>query len=196
MILSYEDIIEHIKSGKIGIDPFEIDHVQPSSLDVTLGAEFKIFKHQTHALIDVKEKNIDYTETIVVPDGEKFIIHPGDFVLGTSVEKITMPNNMVARLEGRSSLGRLGIIIHATAGYIDPGFSGYVTLEISNVGKIPVALYPGMRIAQMSFMKMSSETKNPYGTRNNKYNDQEGPTESMIYKDFQIDKNFQKDKKE
>jgi dCTP deaminase len=164
--------------------PFDEDMIQPSSIDLKLGNEFRIFNHSRHPVIDVKKPFGEYTNLIRINDNEAFIVHPGEFVLGTTKERIYIPTDMVGRMEGKSSLGRLGIIIHATAGYFDPGFEGHGTLEINNLGKIPIALYPGMKICQMSFARMTSEAEHPYGTRDNKYLGQIGPTESRIQYDF------------
>lgn len=184
MILSDRDLLKEIKSGKLIIEPFDKDLIQPSSIDLRLGNEFRIFNHSKHSIIDVKKHFSKYTELVKIKNGGKFICHPNEFVLGTTLEKVKIPTHLVARLEGKSSLGRLGIIVHCTAGYVDPGFEGNLTLEINNVGKIPVALYSGMRIAQMSLIRLSSKVEKPYGSRNNKYQGQKGPMESKIYKEF------------
>ena len=181
MVLSDTDILKEIKKGHVKIVPFNEERVQPSSVDLTLKNSFRVFSHQHAALIDPKEPVSTYTDEIKIKDGKPFIIHPGDFVLGSTEEFVEIPIDMVARIEGKSSLGRLGIIIHATAGFVDPGFKGDLTLEISNVGKIPVALYPGMRIAQLSLMYLSSPATQPYGVKNN-YQGQTGATEAKISK--------------
>lgn len=179
MILSDTDIYKEIEKGHVKVIPYNKDRVQPASIDLTLKNSFRVFSHQHAALIDPKQKFTSYTEEVKIKDYNPFIIHPGEFVLGSTIERVEIPIDMVARIEGKSSLGRLGIIIHATAGFIDPGFKGELTLEISNVGKIPVALYPGMRIAQLSLMYLSSPATHPYGEKNN-YQEQTGATESKL----------------
>ncbi len=181
MILSDTDIIKEIKKGHVKIEPFIEERVQPASIDLTLKNSFRVFSHQHSALIDPKEAINSYTEEVKIEAGKPFIIHPGEFVLGSTQETVEIPTDMVARIEGKSSLGRLGVIIHATAGFVDPGFKGNLTLEISNVGKIPVALYPDMRIAQLSLMYLSSPATHPYGVKNN-YQGQTGATESRLSK--------------
>ncbi|NUN11818.1 dCTP deaminase [Candidatus Micrarchaeota archaeon] len=182
MILSDKTILERIQAKDLVVDPFKKECVQPSSIDLHLSHEFRVFKFTNHSVIDLKDEVKDYTELVSVKD-KPFIIHPGEFTLGSTVERVKIPLDLVARLEGKSSLGRLGIIVHATAGYIDPGFEGHITLELNNVGKIPVALYPNMRIAQISFQTMSTPPLRPYGQAGNRYQGQTGPTESRIAKD-------------
>lgn len=184
MILSDRDIIAEIKKGVLSIRPFDTTLVQPSSVDLRLGSEFRIFKHARYPLIDVKRPFGAYTQLVRIKENGRIVCHPGEFVLGTTLEKVKIPTHLVGRLEGKSSLGRLGILIHCSAGYVDPGFEGNLTLEINNVGKIPVALYPGMRIAQISFSKLTSKAKRPYGVKDGKYQHQSGPTESRVYKEF------------
>ncbi len=226
-VLADSEIKELLKKGNLVIEPIEDMNVQlqPASVDLRLGDEFRIFKQRESFLIDplnyveplwaVKDesdkdvsgektdsKNSDndhnggiqrrkeyaITDLIQIKD-KPFILHPQEFVLGTTIEKVKIPNNLVGRLEGRSSLGRLGVIIHATAGYIDPGFEGQVTLEITNLGKVPVALWPGMRVCQISFFTMNVPAERPYGSeRNSKYNGQKGPIESRISSDSGINK--------
>ncbi len=187
MILSDKDIKRFVKEGKIIIEPFEERNVGPCSIDVRLGHTFRIFKHGSNTHID-PSKPIDpseYTEEIKVKD--KYVIHPGDFVLGTTLERVKLPPDIVGMLEGRSSWGRLGIIIHSTAGYIDSGFEGTITLEISNIGKMPVALKPGMRIGQIAFHLLSSPSEVPYNIRpGSKYNNQKDAAPSLIYLDANI----------
>lgn len=186
MILSDRSLLEEIKNGHFIIKPFDESCIQPSSIDLKLANEFRVFKHINHALIDTKIPFSEYTDLVRVNDGEKFILHPGEFVLGSTLEWVKVPNDLVGRIEGKSSLGRLGVIIHATAGFVDAGFEGNLTLEINNVGKIPIALYPGMKIAQFSIMKMTTPADKPYGSKelNSKYHGQQGPTESQIHKNF------------
>ena len=186
LLLSDESIKEEIKKGKIVIKPYEEANVQPSTVDLTLGDKFRVFQHSHHSLIDVKKPMEEYTRLVEVQEGRPYILHPFEFVLGTTREYMEVPDDMVARLDGKSSLGRLGVLIHSTAGYVDPGFKGHITLEILNVGKIPVTLYPGMRIAQVSFIRMTTKAQNPYGTlkARSRYQGQVEPTESRIFLDY------------
>jgi dCTP deaminase len=185
MILSDVDIKKEIKSKKLVITPFDPKSIQPASLDVKMSNEFRIFKNSTKPYIDVKEPADEFMELIKIKKGDPIIIHPREFLLGTTIEKVKIPNDLVAQLNGRSSLGRLGIIVHATAGFIDPGFEGFVTLEITNVANLPIALYPGMRIGQLAFTRLSTPAENPYGPKKgSKYHGQVGPTMSKIWKDF------------
>lgn len=185
MILSDIDIEKEIKAKKLVITPFNKSSIQPASLDVCMGLEFRIFKNSQKPYLDIKEPFDDYMELIKVKRGNPILVHPGEFLLGTTVEKIKLPDYLVGQLNGRSSIGRLGIIVHATAGFIDPGFEGFITLEMTNISNIPIALYPGMRIGQIAFIKLTSSAKNPYGPKkNSKYLGQEGPTVSRIWKDF------------
>ena len=186
MILSDRSLLEEIKKGHLVVKPFDESCLQPASIDLRLANEFRVFKHINHALIDTKVPFSEYTELVKVNDGEKFVLHPNEFVLGSTLEWVKVPADLVGRIEGKSSLGRLGVIVHATAGYVDPGFEGNLTLEINNVGKIPVALYPGMKIAQFSVMTMTTAADKPYGSAklNSKYQGQAGPTESQIHKNF------------
>lgn len=188
MILSDRDIRRYLEEGKIAIEPLENLglQIQPSSVDLRLGNQFKVFHHTKKAFIDpLRDDAEEYTETIEVKEKEPFILHPGEFVLGCTRERIALGDDIVARVEGRSSLGRLALLVHATAGYVDPGFRGNLTLELSNVGKMPIALYPGMRICQLSFETISSKAELPYGhpKRDSKYQDQRGPISSRIHLD-------------
>jgi dCTP deaminase len=188
MILSDRDIRRYLEKGKIAIEPLENLRlqIQPSSVDLRLGNQFKVFHHTKKAFIDpLRDDAEEYTETIEVKEKEPFILHPGEFVLGCTRERIALGDDIVARVEGRSSLGRLALLVHATAGYVDPGFRGNLTLELSNVGKMPIALYPGMRICQLSFETISSKAELPYGhpKRDSKYQDQRGPISSRIHLD-------------
>ncbi|HLG71454.1 MAG TPA: dCTP deaminase [Chloroflexota bacterium] len=186
MILSDRSIREELAAGRIGISPFQDHQIQPSSVDLRLGSRFRRFQRTNKPFIDVKHPVHDLMEVLDVADGEPVIVRPREFMLGTTVETITIPDDMVGQLEGRSSLGRLGIIIHSTAGYIDPGFSGQVTLEISNLLEEAVALYPGMRIAQIFFSRMTTPADRPYGSGDlaSKYQGQEDTTASRLYLDF------------
>jgi len=186
VILSDRSINEAIASGRLGIDPFDPKLVQPSSIDVRLDNKFLVFRNTKRAFIDVKQPADDLMEMIEVGLDEPMFLHPHEFVLGSTIERVKMPDDLVGRLEGRSSLGRLGVVIHSTAGYLDPAFEGHVTLEISNLANLPVALYPGMRIGQISFSLMTTPADRPYGAaRGSKYSGQQFPTASRLYLDFQ-----------
>jgi len=186
VILSDRSIKEAIASGRLGIDPFDPALVQPSSIDVRLDSKFLVFRNTKRAFIDVKQPADDLMEMIEVGSNEPMFLHPHEFVLGSTIERVRMPNDLVARLEGRSSLGRLGVVIHSTAGFIDAAFEGHVTLEISNSANLPIALYAGMRIGQLSFSLMTTPAERPYGpARGSKYSGQDVPTASRLYLDFQ-----------
>jgi len=184
MILSDRDIKQCLKEGKIKIENLEDPEkqIQPSGVDLRLGNSFKVFRNMSIAFIDTKAPVEGYTETIEIEDDKPFIIHPGEFVLATTKEYIKVPNDLAAMVDGRSSLGRLGICIHTTSSGINPGWEGFFTLEIINLGKIPVALYPNMRICKISFVKLTSEVEKPYQT--NKYQYSSTPEESKIFKEF------------
>jgi dCTP deaminase len=185
VILSDRSIKEAIATGRLGIEPFDPELVQPSSVDVRLDNKFLVFRNTKRAYIDVKQPADDLMEMIEVGPEEPMFLHPHEFVLGSTIERVRMPNDLVARLEGRSSLGRLGVVIHSTAGFIDPEFQGHVTLEISNLANLPIALYPGMRIGQISFSLMTTPAERPYGAaRGSKYSGQQLPTASRLYLDF------------
>ena len=189
-ILSDKDIKEHLKSGKIVINPLTNPKVQiqPSSVDLRIGREFKGFRIIRKPCIDPMDQSDleSYMESFYIDEGEPFIIHPGEFALATTYETIKLPNDLVARVEGRSSMGRLGVTMHVTAGYIDPGFHGKITLEISNIGKMPVALYTGQRVCQIVFETMTSPSEKPYGhpDRDSKYMGQKSPVTSKINHDY------------
>lgn len=186
MILSDRDIKKYLEEGKIEIRGLKDPNLQigPSSVDLRLGGEIRKFKRIEKAYIDPREDSSTATELAKIDENKHFILHPGEFVLGTTEEYVKLPADIVGRLEGRSSLGRLGIVVHSTAGYVDPGFHGKLTLEMSNIGMVPVALYPGMRICQLVFVKMSSECEVPYNKRNgSKYVGQDAPKESKIHED-------------
>ena len=186
MILSDRDIREAITSGRVGIEPFDEADIQPSSVDLHVDRLFRTFHNARHPYIDVKKPMEDLTELIEVKDDEPFILHPGEFVLGSTAEYVRLPHDLVARLEGKSSLGRLGLLIHSTAGYVDPGFEGHLTLELSNVANLPITLYPGMKIGQISFFQLTSPAENPYGSGavGSKYQGQRGPTPSKYFENF------------
>ncbi|MBI3911747.1 MAG: dCTP deaminase [Armatimonadetes bacterium] len=187
MILSDRDIRAALEAGRIVIGPLEdIDvQIQPCSVDLRLGNRFVIFRTSLKPYIDPRlDDPTAYTEVVEVPDGEVFMLHPGEFVLATTKERVEVPEDLVARVDGRSSIGRLAVMVHATAGFVDAGFRGTVTLELSNVGKMPVALHPNMRICQISFQWLTSPAARPYGSRpGSKYQDQVGPTPSQIHRD-------------
>lgn len=186
MILSDRSIREAIESGRLGITPFDPKLIQPSSIDVRLDSRFLVFRNTKRAFIDVKQPADDLMELIEVGAEEPMFLHPHEFVLGSTIERVRIPNDLVGRLEGRSSLGRLGIVIHSTAGFLDAGWEGHVTLEISNLANLPVALYRGMRIGQISFVEMTTPADKPYGPeRGSKYSNQQLPTASRLYLDFQ-----------
>jgi dCTP deaminase len=183
VILSDGTIREALASGRIGIDPMADDALQPSSVDVRLGHQFRVFANHRYAVIDVRSEQPDMTELIEVPRGEPFVLHPGEFVLAATLERITLAADVVARLEGKSSLARLGLVIHSTAGFIDAGFDGDVTLELSNVATLPILLHPGMRIAQFAFFALDRPAEKPYGhgASGSKYQGQRGPTASRYH---------------
>ena len=187
MVLSDRTIREEIDSGRIVIDPFEASNVQPSSVDVRVDRQFRVFHNARYPYIDVRQPMDDLTELVEVTDDEPFILHPGEFVLGQTLERVTLPDDLVARLEGKSSLGRLGLLIHSTAGFVDSGFSGNLTLELSNVANLPITIYHGMPIGQISFMRMDAAVENPYGAKavGSKYQGQDEPTPSRFYQDFE-----------
>ena len=185
MVLSDRTIARLIDQGRIGIDPFEPSLMQPSSLDVRVDRYFRVFRNSRYPYIDVKVEQEELTE-LVEADEEPFILHPGEFVLGSTLERVTLPDDLVARLEGKSSLGRLGLLIHSTAGFIDPGWDGHVTLELSNVANLPITIYPGMKIGQLSFVQLSEAAEHPYGSAGigSKYQGQRGPTPSRYWQNF------------
>lgn len=186
MILSDVTIRECLVDGRIAIDPLADSAIQPSSVDVCLDHRFLVFKNHTRGLIDVKQDLSDLTEGVEATDTDPFILHPGEFVLGSTLERIALPDDLVGRLEGKSSLGRLGLLIHSTAGFIDAGWDGQITLELSNVASLPITLYPGMKIGQVSFMQMTTPAANPYGSGiiGSKYQGQVGPRASQYWKNF------------
>jgi dCTP deaminase len=187
MILSDRTIREQIDAGRIVIDPFDPACIQPSSVDLHVDAEFRVFRNNRYPFIDVKQRQ-DLTELVEVKPDEPFILHPGEFVLGSTMERVAIPDDLVARLEGKSSLGRLGLLIHSTAGYVDPGWDGYLTLELSNVANLPITIYPGMKIGQISFFRLTTAADTPYGSAGHKYQGQRGPTASRIHEEFAEDR--------
>lgn len=192
-ILSDKTIKEYLEEGKIVIDPLKDEQqIQPSSVDMRLGNEFKVFKVIRKPYIDPKDEEdiAEYMESSTVPEDEAFIIHPNEFALATTQEYVKVPDDLVARVEGRSSMGRLGVTMHVTAGYVDPGFEGRITLEISNIGAMPVALYPGQRVCQLVFETMTTPAELPYGhpKRNSKYMNQLKPESSRVKLDYELKK--------
>ncbi len=187
MILSDRSIREELQAGRIRIEPLDQECIQPSSVDLHLYDEFLVFRNSRRPFIDVREPQNDLTDLIRVESGDAFILHPGEFVLGSTSEIVGIPVDLVGRLDGKSSLGRCGLMIHSTAGYVDPGFYGRLTLELSNVANLPIALYPGMRIAQISFSQMSTPADRPYGDSSigSKYQGQMGPRASELHREFQ-----------
>jgi dCTP deaminase len=189
MILSDRTIRAELEAGRIVIDPLDEQCIQPSSVDLRLDRLFRVFLNHTMPVIDVKEDLEDLTRLVEIGEGEAFILHPGEFVLGSTYERVTLPDDLVGRIEGKSSLGRLGLLIHSTAGFIDAGFSGYLTLELSNVANLPITLYPGMKIGQVSFLRMTTSADVPYGSAGvgSKYQGQRGPTPSRYWENFRDD---------
>ncbi|MBI2140993.1 dCTP deaminase [Candidatus Woesearchaeota archaeon] len=186
MLLSDRSIKEAIREGKIVIKPYFEDCVQPSSIDIHLDSNFLLFNKAQHAVIDVRQKQDGLMRMVVVKEGEPFILHPGEFVLGSTLEFVKMPNDIAARIEGKSSLGRLGLLIHSTAGYVDPGWEGNLTLELSNVSPLPITLYYKMKIGQLSFVKMTTPVAKPYGSKGlgSHYQGQKTPVASKFYEEF------------
>lgn len=188
MLLSDKDIRAQIEAGRIGLDPLSMELIQPSIMDVRLDRFFRLFDNHKYPFIDPREQQDDLTRFVEVDKDEAFILHPGEFVLGSTFEFVTLPNDIAARLEGKSSLGRLGLLTHSTAGFVDPGFQGHVTLELSNTATLPIKLWPGMKIGQLCFFQLSSESENPYGSSKygSRYQGQRGPTASRSYLNFHI----------
>ena len=185
-VLSDRTIKEQLASGRIVIEPLDENSIQPASIDLRLDDTFRIFQVTTRPYVDVREPVEDFTELVTIDHDQPFILQPGAFCLATTLEVITLPDDLVARVDGRSSLGRLGLLVHATAGYVDPGWTGKLTLELSNQSQMPIALYYGMRISQISFFTLSSAVDRPYGSPGlgSKYRGQTGPTPSRISEDF------------
>jgi len=186
MLLSDRDIAAELDAGRIGLEPLDREMIQPSSIDVRLDRYFRLFDNHKYPFIDPAEEQPDLTRLVETKPGEAFILHPGEFVLGSTFELVTLPDDVAARLEGKSSLGRLGLLTHSTAGFVDPGFSGHVTLELSNVATLPIKLWPGMKIGQLCFIRTSSPVINAYGTGAyaNRYQRQRGPTASRSWQNF------------
>jgi dCTP deaminase len=187
VVLSDRDIRAEIAAGRIVIEPFTADAVQPSSVDLHLDRRFRVFRNSRYPYIDVRAEQPELTELVEIADDEPFILHPGEFVLGSTLERVGLPDDLVARLEGKSSLGRLGLLIHSTAGYVDPGWDGNLTLELSNVANLPITLYDGMKIGQISFQRLSSPVEVAYGDERigSRYRGQRDPTASLYHRDFE-----------
>ncbi len=189
MILSDRSIKEALAAGRIQLEPSDASLIQPASVDVRLDRFFRVFLNHTMAVIDVKKNLEELTRLFEIDDERPFVLHPGEFVLGSTLERIALPDDLVARIEGKSSLGRLGLLIHSTAGFIDCGFDGHITLELSNVANLPITLYPGMKIGQISFLRMTTPADVPYGqgALKSKYQGQRGPTPSRYWENFEDD---------
>ena len=187
MVLSDRDIRAEIEAGRIVVDPYVPEAVQPSSIDLHLDRRFRVFRNNRYPYIDVREEQPELTELVEIDGDDPFILHPGEFVLGSTLERVELPNDLVSRLEGKSSLGRLGLLIHSTAGYVDPGWEGNLTLELSNVANLPIALYDGMKIGQISFQRLTSAVEYGYGDARigSKYRGQRDPTASLYHRDFE-----------
>ena len=188
MLLSDRDIKAEIDGGRVRLEPYDEAMVQPSSIDVRLDKYFRLFDNHRYPFIDPAEDQPELTRLIEVEHGEPLILHPGEFVLGSSFEVVTLPGDLAARLEGKSSLGRLGLLTHSTAGFVDPGFSGHVTLELSNAATLPIKLWPGMKDGQLCFFRLSSPAENPYGSAKygSRYQGQRGPTASRSFQNFHV----------
>ena len=186
MLLSDRDIQAEVAAGRVRLDPFDPAMIQPSSIDVRLDRYFRLFDNHKYAVIDPAEEQPELTRLVEVDPDEAFILHPGEFVLASTLEQVSLPDDIAARVEGKSSLGRLGLLTHATAGFVDPGFTGHVTLELSNVATLPIKLWPGMKIGQLCFFQLSSPSTQPYGSRGrgSHYQGQRGPTASRSYENF------------
>ena len=186
MLLSDRDIKAEISAGRVQLEPYDEGMIQPSSIDVRLDRWFRVFENHRYPHIDPSIEQEDLTRLLETEGDEPFILHPGEFVLASTYEVITLPDDIAGRLEGKSSLGRLGLLTHSTAGFIDPGFSGHITLELSNVANLPVKLYPGMKIGQLCLIKLSSPAEHPYGSAiyASRYQGQRGPTPSRSFMNF------------
>ncbi len=183
VILSDHSIKEEIAAGRIVIEPYSESDVQPSSVDLHVDRYFRVFRNHSMGVIDVFESQEELTELVAIEEGGALMLHPGEFILGSTLERVALPDDLVARLEGKSSLGRLGLLIHSTAGFVDAGWDGHLTLELSNVANLPITIYPGMAIGQISFLRMTTAADNPYGSSavKSKYQGQWGPTPSRYF---------------
>ncbi|HEX4247367.1 MAG TPA: dCTP deaminase [Pseudonocardia sp.] len=190
MLLSDGDLRKEIESGRLLLDPWDEEMLQPSSIDVRLDRHFRVFQNSRYTHIDPRERQDELTTPVEATGDDPFVLHPGEFVLGSTYESVGLPDDLAGRLEGKSSLGRLGLLTHSTAGFIDPGFTGHITLELSNVANLPITLWPGMKIGQLCLFRLSSPAENPYGTARagSRYQGQRGPTPSRAYLNFhQVD---------
>ena len=190
MLLSDRDLRKELEAGRLGVDPFDAAMLQPSSIDVRLDRFFRVFNNQKYTHIDPRQQQDDLTALVEVDDDEPFVLHPSEFVLGSTFEGVSLPDDLAGRLEGKSSLGRLGLLTHSTAGFIDPGFAGHITLELSNVANLPITLWPGMKIGQLCLFRLTSAAEFPYGSAQagSRYQGQRGPTPSRAYLNFhQVD---------
>jgi dCTP deaminase len=186
MVLSDRTIKEELEKGRIVISPLDPLDIQPASVDLHLDRKILVFTNAWRPFIDVREGLEDLTQTVEIPDDSPFILHPGEFVLGSTMENIELPDDLVARLEGKSSLGRMGLVIHSTAGFVDPGWKGHLTLELSNLARLPITLYFGMKIGQISYLRLTTPAERLYGSESlgSKYQGQTGPTASRFHWDF------------
>jgi dCTP deaminase len=186
VLLSDRDILAEIDAGRIRVDPYDAGMIQPSSIDFRLDRYFRFFENHRYPHIDPAADQPDLTREVEPAGDEPFILHPGEFVLGSTHEEVSLPDDIAARVEGKSSLGRLGLLTHATAGFVDPGFSGHVTLELANVATLPIKLYPGMKIGQLCFFRLSTPAEHPYGSEKygSRYQGQRGPTPSRSFANF------------
>jgi len=187
VLLSDRDLRAELADGRVVLDPFDPSLIQPSSIDVRLDRVFRVFNNSRYTHIDPAQQQDELTELVEVADGDPFVLHPGEFVLGATLERLDLPDDLAGRLEGKSSLGRLGLLTHSTAGFIDLGFGGHITLELSNVANLPITLWPEMKIGQLCLFRLSSPAENPYGSTSigSKYQGQRGPTPSRAYLNFQ-----------
>ncbi|MPY79188.1 MAG: dCTP deaminase [Actinophytocola sp.] len=186
MLLSDRDLRKELEAGRLELDPFDVEMLQPSSIDVRLDRFFRVFDNTKYTHIDPSLQQDELTSLVEQTGDDPFVLHPGEFVLGSTFEMVTLPDDLAGRLEGKSSLGRLGLLTHSTAGFIDPGFSGHITLELSNVANLPITLWPGMKIGQLCLFRLSSAAEFPYGTKQagSRYQGQRGPTPSRAYRNF------------
>ena len=186
MLLSDRDLLTEIDNQRVAIEPFDVEMVQPSSIDIRLDRMFRVFENHRYPHIDPSIEQADLTRLIEPEGDDPFTLHPGEFVLGSTLEVVSLPDDIAGRLEGKSSLGRLGLLTHSTAGFIDPGFSGHVTLELSNVATLPIKLFPGMKIGQLCLFRLSSPADHPYGSEKygSRYQGQRGPTPSRSFANF------------
>lgn len=189
MLLSDRDLRAEIEAGGLALDPYDPTLIQPASIDVRLDRFFRVFNNAKYTHIDPALQQDELTQLVEVPEGDPFVLHPGEFVLGSTFEYVTLPDTLAGRLEGKSSLGRLGLLTHSTAGFIDPGFTGHITLELSNAANLPITLWPGMKVGQLCLFRLTSPSLHPYGSAEygSRYQGQRGPTASRSYLNFRRD---------